>query len=450
MSISHPHPTTTTVKKLYANAYRCAFPSCRRPLYRVDPETGDRTLNSNVSHICARSENGPRWDESQSEAGNRHFDNLLLLCLEHAWEIDQPGRTHLFTPDVLREWKAQQLADFDALGRQGWALTDDMAETALKTSISLTAAAISLGGEGGRAPGAGGGGGGAIGANARGGDGGPGGKVTAEGFSNPAESILALLDSGRTMLSGKQDGPIPGAGGGGAGAIGENAVGGHGGGGGDSVIAHISEEEMAVLRSEGFERIECIIPEGGQAAKYPGEHSEDGGEAVVNFVTADGRVLRTIRAAGGKGAQSACAIPAGSRQITPSDISEGFQISAILPADVVYFRDGVCSVLGGGFTFTSVETLPVDLSWCLLLKVDFGASVGDTSFAIFVSVDDPDGKEELRLPVIVKRDESGEPASLCYVMLRFNAHKPGPHAIRVLSGPFVLARTSIDVRLPST
>ena len=450
MSITYRHPTTMTVKELYANAYRCAFPSCRRPLYRVDPETGDRTLNSNVSHICARSENGPRWDEGQSEAGNRHFDNLLLLCLEHAWEIDQPGRTHLFTPDVLREWKAQQLADFDALGRQGWALTDDMAETALQTSISLTAEAIALGGEGGRAPGAGGGGGGAIGANAIGGNGGPGGKITVEGFSNPAEAVLALLDSGRTMLDDRQDGPFPGAGGGGAGAIGENAVGGHGGGGGDRVIARISEEEMAALRSEGFERIDCIIPEGGQAAKYPGEHSEDGGETVLNFVTANGRVLRTIRAAGGKGAQSACEVPAGSRQITPADISEGFQVSAILPADVVYFRDGLCSVLGGGFTFTSVETLPVDLSWSLLLKVDFGASVGNTSFAIFVTVDNPGGREVLRLPVIVKRDVSGEPACLCYVPLIFNAQKPGPHAIRVMSGAFVLARTSIEVRLPAT
>lgn len=450
MSVTHRHPSTTTVKALYANAYRCASPSCRRPLYRVDPETADRTLNSNVSHICARSENGPRWDESQSEVDNRHFDNLVLLCLEHAWEIDQPGRAHFFTPDVLREWKARQLADFDSLGRQGWALTDDMAQTALHTSIRLTAAAIALGGEGGRAPGAGGGGGGAIGTNARGGDGGPGGKTSVEGFSNPAEALLALLDSGRTTLDGGQDGHIPGAGGGGGGASGENANGGCGGGGGDTVLACISEEEMAVLRSEGFERIDFIIPEGGQVAKYPGEHSEDGGEMILNFVTADGRVLRTIRTAGGKGAQSACEVPAGSRQTTPADISEGFQVSTILPADVVYFRDGLCSVLGGGFTFTSVEILPVDLFWNLLLKIDLGASADNTSFAIFVTVDDPGGREVLRLPVIVKRDDSGGPSVLCYVPLRFNAKKLGPHAVRVLSGPFDLARTSIDVRLPAT
>lgn len=446
MPITHRHPSTTTVKALYANAYRCAFPNCRRPLYRVDPETGDRTLNSNVSHICARSENGPRWDENQSEADNRDFDNLLLLCLEHAWEVDQLGRANVFTPAILREWKAQQLADFDALGRQGWVLTDDMAEAALQASLSITAAAIALGGEGGRAPGAGGGGGGAIGANARGGNGGPGGKITLEGFANPAEAVLALLDSGRMKLDDGQDGPIPGAGGGGAGAIGENAVGGNGGGGGDGVIARISEEEMAALRAEGFERIDFVIPEGGQAAKYPGEHSRDGGETVLNFVTADGRVLRTIRAAGGKGAQPACEIPAGSREITPADISAGFQVSAILPADVVYFRDGVCSVLGGGFTFTNVESIPVDIAWGLLLKVDLGASVDKMSLAIFVTVDDPHGREVLRLPVVAQRQDEAEPGCFSYVPLRFTARKAGPHAIRVLSGPFVLAQTSIEVR----
>ncbi|WP_147291559.1 hypothetical protein [Pandoraea pnomenusa] len=412
----------------------------------MDPETGDRTLNSNVSHICARSENGPRWDENQTEADNRNFNNLLLLCLEHAWEVDQPNRMDVFTPPVLRDWKAQQLADFDALGRQGWALTDDMAESALHTSISVAAAAISLGGEGGRAPGAGGGGGGAIGANARGGNGGPGGKITLEGFADSAAAVPTLLDSGHTRLNDGQDGPAHGAGGGGAGTIGENAVGGDGGGGGDRVIARISEEEMEALRAEGFERIDFVIPEGGRAAKYPGEHAEDGGETVLNFVTANGRVLRTIRASGGRGAQSTCEIPAGSREITPADISAGFRVSAILPADVVYVRDGVCSLLGGGFTFSNVESIPVDISWILLLKLDFGASVDNMSLAMFVTVDDPYGREVLRLPVVAQREHEAEPGRVACVSLRFTARKSGPHAIRVLSGPFVLAQTSIEVR----
>ncbi|SUA82027.1 Uncharacterised protein [Pandoraea pnomenusa] len=183
---------------------------------------------------------------------------------------------------------------------------------------------------------------------------------------------------------------------------------------------------MEALRAEGFERIDFVIPEGGRAAKYPGEHAEDGGETVLNFVTANGRVLRTIRASGGRGAQSTCEIPAGSREITPADISAGFRVSAILPADVVYVRDGVCSLLGGGFTFSNVESIPVDISWILLLKLDFGASVDNMSLAMFVTVDDPYGREVLRLPVVAQREHEAEPGRVACVSLRFTARKSGP------------------------
>ncbi len=82
----HRPPTDATLKELYANAYRCASPDCARPLYRVDNETGIRILNSRASHICARSEGGPRWNSSQSESNNRAVGNLLALCIEHASE----------------------------------------------------------------------------------------------------------------------------------------------------------------------------------------------------------------------------------------------------------------------------------------------------------------------------------------------------------------------------
>jgi hypothetical protein len=46
MATKHRDPTPATVKELYANAYRCAVPSCKRPLYRVDGDTGVGTLMS--------------------------------------------------------------------------------------------------------------------------------------------------------------------------------------------------------------------------------------------------------------------------------------------------------------------------------------------------------------------------------------------------------------------
>ena len=178
MSIEHPGPTPATAKLLYGTAYRCAYKNCPRPLYRVDEQTGVRTLNSRICHIHARRENGPRWNPTQTAEDNRSEQNLVLMCLEHASAIDDPALEDNFPAELLREWKKEQLEEFEKLA-QSWALSADMADEVIRASSALEAnfsnSTIQLGGEGGRAPGAGGGGGGAIGPNARGGRGGDGG-----------------------------------------------------------------------------------------------------------------------------------------------------------------------------------------------------------------------------------------------------------------------------------
>jgi hypothetical protein len=202
MPITHPEPTLATVKELYANAITCAYPGCDRPLYRINPDDSSRTLNSRVAHICARQENGPRWDSEMSADANRSAGNLLLLCIEHADEVDRRERVHLYPATLLREWKQQQLAFFDT-ARNGWDITEREAEEVIREStnleISLQGDVINLGGTGGQAPSAGGGGGAAIGSGAHGGAGGPGGPV-------------------RIDIKG-EDGAAPGAGGGGSGYI---------------------------------------------------------------------------------------------------------------------------------------------------------------------------------------------------------------------------------------
>ncbi|MFD5858767.1 hypothetical protein [Streptomyces chartreusis] len=105
--VRHAPPTDSTFKELYATALTCGIPDCREPLYRENPVTGERVLNSQVAHIHARSEGGPRWDPAMSEEDNRSFDNLIPLCVRHAFEIDA-------TPDhypavLLRAWKTKQI-----------------------------------------------------------------------------------------------------------------------------------------------------------------------------------------------------------------------------------------------------------------------------------------------------------------------------------------------------
>ncbi|WP_433620965.1 hypothetical protein [Nocardia sp. CA-120079] len=118
--IQHRPPTDATYKQLYATAYRCGVPSCLKPLYRVNDDTGETLLNSLVAHIHARSENGPRWNAEMSEADNRDASNLIPLCEPHAREID--ATPNHFTPETLRAWKAAQLAEYQRL-QKGWLLS---------------------------------------------------------------------------------------------------------------------------------------------------------------------------------------------------------------------------------------------------------------------------------------------------------------------------------------
>ena len=97
--IEHRFPTEATVKRMYATAFRCGHPRCRKPLYRMNDATGDLTLNSTVAHIHARRENGPRWNASMSEEENRAEGNLILLCLEHSAELDAVPDVRVFGED---------------------------------------------------------------------------------------------------------------------------------------------------------------------------------------------------------------------------------------------------------------------------------------------------------------------------------------------------------------
>jgi hypothetical protein len=130
----YPPPTNAMVRQLYGSAFRCAHPECNRPLYKVS-EDGDLVLNSRVAHIHARRKGGPRWLGMDPEA-NRAFENLLLLCIEHSYEIDEvPGR---FPADMLREWKASQIAEYKRLQRS-WPINEDDATDVLVASESYDA-----------------------------------------------------------------------------------------------------------------------------------------------------------------------------------------------------------------------------------------------------------------------------------------------------------------------
>ncbi|MBG6184717.1 hypothetical protein IWX65_002695 [Arthrobacter sp. CAN_A214] len=67
---------------------------------------------------------------------NRALSNLILLCIEHSYEIDETP--DLFPAELLREWKAAQMAEYDRIQRN-WPINDDEATEALVASESFNA-----------------------------------------------------------------------------------------------------------------------------------------------------------------------------------------------------------------------------------------------------------------------------------------------------------------------
>lgn len=130
----HPGPTEATAKQLYATALRCGRPGCMQTLYRVS-ETGMRVLNTQIAHIHARRENGPRWNPAMTRVENRSYDNLILLCLEHASEIDVTPE--LFPAETLREWKRAQVATQERAAQCMPPLTDAEADEVIRQSSVL-------------------------------------------------------------------------------------------------------------------------------------------------------------------------------------------------------------------------------------------------------------------------------------------------------------------------
>jgi hypothetical protein len=70
-----------------------------------------------------------------SEEENRAVGNLLLMCIPHSYEVDDPQRVRLYPKELLRSWKEQQLAEYDRT-RAGWLPTDAEAEEVIRESYT--------------------------------------------------------------------------------------------------------------------------------------------------------------------------------------------------------------------------------------------------------------------------------------------------------------------------
>jgi hypothetical protein len=276
-----------------------------------------------------------------------------------------------------------------------------------------SAPTIQIGGLGGSAPGAGGGGGGVIGLNAIGGRGGPGGKIT---------------ELGRLGLA-------PGAGGGGAGALGNGAVAGDGGGGGDLVSFSLEGEELALVHHFEFQ-----VGKGGVGGG-PGE------DTIVNLCDKDGRVLRSVAAKGGK-SNLASPAPVPSRLPTDEDIQASLRVTAILAAQILHCREGLWTVIDGGWDFWRANTNPFQVQLPLFIELETGAIEQGTVLKLKLVVNNPKGFQVLEQEQLITVGGGLVRKSRVARVLEFSGSDEGVWTVLVFAGKDSIGKVGIEIRTP--
>lgn len=262
---------------------------------------------------------------------------------------------------------------------------------------------LSLGGDGGSAPGAGGGGGGAIG-DANGGAGGPGGNSY--------------------NFSGSQ-GTAHGAGGGGTGAFGPGSKGGGGGGGGD--------HKSFVIDVVPGMKVPIKIGEGGK----PGE---DGGDTWFGDIVAKG---------GKAGAPGRSVIV--TRDVTEEDRIAGLRISALIGAGCCYFREGLAYILSAGIDQFTFGALPGKVSLVMYGTLSIGDAPRGVEYELTALLVSPEGAAACSQ---LLRVFSGLPRTVATAQFNFlveyDVNLSGVWEVEVWSAGYCLARYPIEVKVAST
>lgn len=102
--------TDQTLKKLFAlSGNVCAFPACSAPI--VDTDSG--VVVGDICHIKGRSENGPRYDPTQTDEERNSYENLLLMCVAHNRIVDGKKTRDQYPVERLQEFKRNHEAQYE-------------------------------------------------------------------------------------------------------------------------------------------------------------------------------------------------------------------------------------------------------------------------------------------------------------------------------------------------
>lgn len=97
--------TQVTVNKLRRRAGNiCSNPECYKQTLEPQITDEEKTTDTGIAaHICAASENGPRYDPAMSEKDRKHISNAIWLCSHCATKIDREPSAYSVT--LLKQWK---------------------------------------------------------------------------------------------------------------------------------------------------------------------------------------------------------------------------------------------------------------------------------------------------------------------------------------------------------
>lgn len=175
-----------------------------------------------------------------------------------------------------------------------------------------------------------------------------------------------------------------------------------------------------------------------------GQHTPDAEDTVLDFLTKDETVLKTLRAAGGRGVNSAASnLPDGVSELSASDIDGGFHITTLMAVNAAEHRDGLVFVLGGDWERLTVPSIPFDAVWNVVCAARWRAFERTVSRGIFLSLIHPTGRETSCQTLIIPAETTGWSRWIRPIGATFDAE--GTWTLRVHSGGFLLAELGIPV-----
>ena len=102
-----------TKAALFALSVSCYEPQCQQPTVTIFVDDPDK--NVEIAHIRAVKPNGPRYDPPghppMTPEERNAFPNLMLLCQRHHRLVDNKVNEHIYTVDLLHDWKEQAERD---------------------------------------------------------------------------------------------------------------------------------------------------------------------------------------------------------------------------------------------------------------------------------------------------------------------------------------------------